>query len=408
MTSSDPMRVRDGSNDNYIYANYVDRSGKYGFISGYSRSGETTSSGNIITYNTVTFPYPRPFFPSIRLICRNSGPCDGSTFIDYGQRLFEGSNPDREEVGAIAAGDFNGDGKSELIVAFNYDNLTKVVRTTGGRDRYLQKVLYLSRDHAVDEFATGDFDGSGKDQILTYFTHRVTGSTTIYRGNGTSSLTDHGLIYSSTHWKISAMTGGDFDGDGRSEVIAALSSFSAGSHLYHGDGTSSVINLGPLYTGTGWYFPALTAGDFDHDGKDELVSVFDRPGATRIYRGDGTSSARNYGLVYSSTIWEIPALTAGFFNGDSVPRLVTAFKHRDSNETRIYNGNGVTSATNIRIYSSTAWRVSSLSAGQFDTDSLEELATAFTWPTRNQIWAGDGTSSATNQKIFHRWSAPPW
>jgi hypothetical protein len=405
MTSGDPMRVRDGSNDNYIYGNYVDRSGKYGFISGCCNlSDEEPSSGNIITYNTVTFPYP--LFSSIELICQ-SDPCDvGSTFIDYGQRAFEGSRPDREEVGAIAAGDFNGDGKSELAVAFNYDNFTKVVRTTGGRDRHLQKVLYVSRDNAIHEFATGDFDDSGKDQILTYFRHRVTGATEIYRGNGTSSLTDHGLIYSSTNWKISAMTGGDFDGDGRSEVIAALSSFSAGNRLYHGDGTSSVINLGQIYTGTGWYFPALTAGDFDEDGKDELVSAFQNSQQTRIYRGDGTSSAINHGLVYSSKIWEVPALTADFFNGGSVPHLVTAFKHRDSYETRLYTGNGVTSATSTLIYSNTAWRVSALAAGNFDTDSLEELATAFTWPTRNQIWASDGTSSATNQKIFHRWSAP--
>jgi hypothetical protein len=404
MTSGDPLRVRDGSNDNYIYANYVDRSGKYGFISGCcNSSGEEPSSGNIITYNTVTFPYP--LFSSIELIC-TSEPCDvGSTFIDQGQRAFQGQRPNREEIGAIAAGDFNGDGKSELVVAFNYDNFTKVVRTAGGNDRHLRKVLHTSLSYSVNELATGDFTGSGKDQILTFFRHKSTGAVEIYTGNGMSSLVNRHL-YSSTIWDITAMTAGDFDGNGRSEVITAFRNEAGENRLYSGNGTTGVTNLARLFSSTRWSFPALTSGDFDHDGTDEVVAVFHRPNETRIYRGDGTSSALNHGLVYSSKIWEVPALTAGFFNGDSGPRLVTAFRHRDSDETRIYNGNGTTSATGTLIYSNTAWRVSGLAAGHFDTDSLEEAATAFTWPTRNQIWAGDGSSSATNQKIFHRWSAP--
>lgn len=405
MTSGDPMKVRDASNNNYIHDNYVDRSGKRAFIMGTSvGDDEALSSGNIIEDNTVTFPYP--LFDEIQLICTGD-PCDDSSYIDRGQKLFEGDRPDTEEVGAVTAGDFDGDGQSELVVAFNYDDLVKVVRTTGGDDRHLQEVLYTSRSFTVHEFATGDFDGSGSDQILTFFQLKSTGGTYVYRGDGLNSIVNLGRLYDSSVWDVTAMTAGDFDGDGESESIVALRRNSDGeSRIYRGNGTSSILNLGQLYSSPYWHIPAMTAGDFNGDGQDELLSALHCAAETRIYRGDGTSSALNYARIYTSSAWDVPAMAAGYFDGGSVPQLVTAFKQRNGEETRLYNGNGVNSATNSRFYTNSNWRVSALAAGQFDGYAPHELATAFTWSTRTQIWAGDGTSSATNRGVFYRWSAP--
>lgn len=404
MTSGDPMRVRDASNNNQIYDNYVDRSGTYGFISGFKGEGESLSNGNVIRDNTITFPYP--LFDSIELICKTH-PCDESTFIDGGQKLFDGSRPTAEDVGAIAAGDFDGDGKSELVVAFNYGNFVKVVRTTGGDDRHLQKVLYTSPFYTIHGFATGDFDGSSKDQLLTFLRLRSTGRTEIYRGDGLTSILNHGRIYESTIWDVTAMTAGDFDGDGVSESIIAFNKHAGGeTRLYRGDGTSSILNLGQFYSSIIWDITALTSGDFNNDGWDELLSAFHRSSETRIYRGNGISSAINEGFIYSSTVWNIPALAAGYFNAEPTPQLVTAFKNRNHEETRLYQGNGLTSATNEPFYDSIVWRVSGLASGYFDDGPSELLATAFTWPTRTQIWAGDGGTSTTNKRVFHRWSAP--
>lgn len=402
MTSGDPIRVRDDSNNNEIYDNYVTHSGFEAFISPYKGEGEKSCSGNMIDNNTVTFSYPSS--NSIELIHYSKDP--GSTYIDNGQTFFHGSRSTTEEVGATAAGDFDGDGRSELVVAFNYDDFTIVARSNGGSSRHLNNLLYVSPSFSIHEFATGDFKGSGSDQILTFFRLRANDKTFVYHGNGSSSLTSGGKIYTSTTWDVTAMTAGDFDGDGIDESVIALKASDNETRLYRGNGVSSILNLGKFYTSYGvWSVPAMTAGDFNNDGKDELISALHKSSETRIYRGNATSSALNYGYFYSSSSWDIPAMAAGNYGDGTTPQLVTAFKLKSTGKVDIYNGD-TTSATGNRIYTSSSWDVSGLAAGVFGTGSSDMLTTAFTRPSATQIWAGNGTSSATSDKTFHRWVKP--
>ena len=124
------------------------------------------------------------------------------------------------------------------------------------------------------------------------------------------------------------------------------------TRLYRGNGTSSILNLSGtngFYSSERWVVPAMTASDFNNDGRDEIISAFHSASETRIYRGNGISSALNYGYFYSSTIWNIPALAVGSYRNGSTPQLVTAFVKKNKDETRIYHGDGVTSATNRRF-----------------------------------------------------------
>lgn len=405
MTSGDPMRVRDASNNNHFYNNYVDTSGRYAFISGYSNTSknEQTSRDNVIENNTITFPYPS--FSSIALTCTSS-PCDNSHFVDRGQRFFYGVKA-AETVGAMTSGDFNGDGQSEQIVALNYShpftpNFTKVVRTTGGSDRHLSKLLYLSTSYSIHAMSSGDYDGNGTDEVLTFLRRSSDGRSEIYSGNGRTSILNNGRLYWSDYWDILAMGSGDFNGDGKAEVITSFMSPGGENRLYRGDGSTTITGFGRIYTSTYWRVTSLTAGDFDTNGKDELVSAFHSPDVVRLYKGNGLSSAINYGYFYSSPYWTIPAVSAGYFESTSYPTLVTSFKLKSTGETRIYHGSDK-GAAGSQIYSSTSWDARHLSSGQFNNGSTAELVTAFTASNRTQIWASNGTTRATGAGIFHRW-----
>ena len=67
--------------------------------------------------------------------------------------------------------------------------------------------------------------------------------------------------------------------------------------------------------------------------------------------------------IYSSTYWDVHAMTAEDLDGDGTAGLVTGFFHPTSGggELRIYTGNGVTSATNGGyFYSSTTKDVAAM------------------------------------------------
>lgn len=201
LVSGDPIRVRDQSSNNNIYNNYADRVGQKAFLSSWhnASTGEQSSHSNKVKGNIVTFPYKTS--SNIELTAK-LGSGDVSTFIDQGQKYFHGTQIVSEEVGATAAGDFNGDGLDELLIAFNYDSFTKVVKATGGEGKYLKDVLYISPSFKIVDLAAGDFVGEGKDEIITAFELRSTGRTDIYRGDADTNLLDHGKYIPMTKQRL--------------------------------------------------------------------------------------------------------------------------------------------------------------------------------------------------------------
>ncbi|WP_444919462.1 right-handed parallel beta-helix repeat-containing protein [Microbulbifer sp. CnH-101-G] len=404
LVSGDPIRVRDRSSDNRIYNNYADRAGQRAFLSSWHNSvnGEQASYNNVVENNIVTFPYTTS--ENIDLTANLVGSGDESTFVDEGQKYFHGAQIDSEEVVATAAGDFDGDGVDELLVAFNYGTFSKVVRAIGGQGKYLKDVLYISPYLNVTDFAVGNFSERGKDEVITAFELDGSKYTIVFRGDGESSLLNYGLIYSSERVKVSAMTSGDFDGDGVSEVVTALKVNSDETKVFRGDGVRSILNLGSLYSLNNWDVTAMTSGDFSGVGRDQVITAYKSSFGTRIYRGEGTSSVVNYGYFYSSFQWAVSDMEANRYNNSVVPSLVTAFRHESSGDVKIYNADGINSATTHSFYDSTIWDISVLTSGVFDKNGEVSLVTSFTtsFLTHTQIWAGNGTTSALNNGIFHR------
>jgi hypothetical protein len=148
--------------------------------------------------------------------------------------------------------------------------------------------------------APGDFDGDGNPDLLArypwYGYDGLHYDLYLYSGNGTGGWLG-GARLVATNWGgvDRIFSPGDFDGDGNSDVLTR-SSTTGYLYLWSGDGAGGL--LGSRQVGSGWdvFSQLFGAGDFDGDGKGDILAVtpsgqpaiaFGQPGDLRLYRGNG-------------------------------------------------------------------------------------------------------------------------
>ena len=408
LSSGDPFKVRDGSNNNVFHDNYVTRAGDTGFLLLCGEPGEAPSTGNAIDQNVVTFPYPPR--SSIALIYKCNNVNDQA--IDLGQRFFHGLSSD-ESFGAMATGDFRGNGQNELVVALNYSSFSIVLRTDNGAkprtNRHLSKVVHVGGFNGpITAMTAGDYDGDGTHELLTATLRIPLGSTFVTRSNPMDG--EIGQTIFQGNGTILAMTSGDFGGIGHDVVI---SSFLQGNqnYLYRGDGKNSLTNLGTIFASTSWRVTSMTSGDFDGDGRDELVNAqqYQPSTYTRLSRGNGTTSAINFGDLYQSSTYAVRAVAGGYFESTAYPTLITAlWRHSDGFNNVYHHGYSSSPISGTNVFAS-LWDVADLHSGQYHTSAVEEVVAAFqntVNPTGSEVHPGDGTTSLYNYGTFHKWDWP--
>ncbi len=142
----------------------------------------------------------------------------------------------------VAAGDINGDGLPDLLVACSGRNKLCVLQNTfsGGSLSFASRVDF-SAGLAPAGLATGDLDGDGKVDVVV--TNSSSSSVTIFR-NASSSTT---ISSSTLATGVSVATGtgpigvniGDLDGDKMPDIVVA-------NNASHGGNTISILKNYPL------------------------------------------------------------------------------------------------------------------------------------------------------------------
>ncbi len=191
---------------------------------------------------------------------------------------------------AIASGDFNGDGNTDLIVT----GKGSISILLGNGDGTFQPPLVSTITGTATYIVVADFNGDGKADIaINAF------GVEILFGNGYGTFQSNPLSIAGSS---SVFAVGDFSGDGIPDFIAT-----SGVYIGNGDGTFEAIS-GSLVT-----FSAVSVGDFNGDGKTDVVMT-EYEGFTHAYtlsvglsQGDGTFS---WGPAFGS-FSTLPVLTIG-------------------------------------------------------------------------------------------------
>lgn len=173
---------------------------------------------------------------------------------------------------SIAVGDFNGDGISDLTTANggldNEGNGNVSVLLGDGAGSFSPAQSFDIGDKNVPfSVKVGDFNNDGKDDLVTANSGN---NVSLLLGDGIGGFSNPQRFTAETGFLGNSLTLGDFNGDGKKDL--ATVSFDEVSVLL-GDGNGGISDGQKFSLEGGSALLSVTAGDFNDDGKDDLVTA---------------------------------------------------------------------------------------------------------------------------------------
>lgn len=289
--------------------------------------------------------------------------------------------PIQNYPGEVAIGDFNSDGKPDIVTPNYADtggSLTVLFGDGTGKFSAPVSVRAGSNPHGV---AVGDFNNDGRQDLVTanYAAHTTV---SVMMGYGTgyfSSPVDYQAGPDAFH-----VTVGDFNGDGKQDLAVADRDRYGGKivSVLIGDGTGRFG--APTSYAVGTLPSAIEAGDINRDGRQDLIVGNTGSNTVSVLLGDGTgkfAAARNFYIKGAGT------LAVGDFNRDGNPDVVGSGYDGMNVSVLLGDGKGNFGApTNYTM----PWYVNAVAIGDFDGDRVPDVAATLAG-NQVKVLIGDGT-----------------
>ena len=208
---------------------------------------------------------------------------------------------------------FNGDGKIDLAFANTTGN-TLSVMLGNGDGTFAARKNSTTEGNPCNAIAA-DFNHDGKMDLA--YTTQIDNQVHILPGNGDGTFGTQAVY--ATAKNPGYLTVGDFRGVGETDLavtyrLGSETQYQCSILLNNGDGTFAP----GIYTPLGGYAETTLAGDFNGDGKTDLVITEGAMTNVMLSDGDGTFTP----LVKYNSRYGPYALVAADFNGDGKADLV--------------------------------------------------------------------------------------
>ena len=203
-------------------------------------------------------------------------------------------------------GDFNGDGKSDLLFLNDTTPRRRGLADERHAGRARPQVGTINAAGGWPSQDTGDFNGDGKTDLL--FLNDTTHGVAVWQMNGRRSQPSAliGTINAAGGWHYDEL--GDFNGDGKTDMLL-LNDTTHGVAVWQMNGTQVETSpqVGTINAAAGWHFQDV--GDFNGDGKSDLLLFNDTNHGVAVWQMNGTQVELNpqVGTINAAGGWHYMA-----------------------------------------------------------------------------------------------------
>jgi hypothetical protein len=241
--------------------------------------------------------------------------------------------------------------------------------------------------------AEGDYNGDSKSDLAVVNTGSNTVAVFLGDGNGSFTAAPGGAFASGGSDPL-FVASGKFNADTVADLVVVNQSGSVAVFLSNGDGTFAAAPDSPF--SSGGTAVSVAVGNFNADTLPDLVVVNIGTNNLAVFlgNGDGTFAAAP-DSPFSSGGLQPRKVVVGNFNADTMADL--AVQNFDSNNVAVFLGNGAGSFTAApgSPFGSGGNTPNSMAEGDFNADTLPDLAVTNSGSSNVAVFLGDGDGTFT-------------
>lgn len=301
---------------------------------------------------------------------------------------------------ASASADFNGDGIPDLVVVNSQDSPATFSVLLGRGDGSFGARIDTQPVGGALAVATGDFNNDGKmDVVLAMPAFGGAGGVDVFIGNGDGTFVEGGLApYTTLINTPKAIVTGDFNGDGHTDfAVANFASNDVTVYLARTDNSGTFIP--PLVTFPVGNAPVAIAAGVLKTSLD-LVVANSADNTVTVLTNDGAGNFTGSGAFATGGLPE--GIAIGDYDGDGKQDVATANFNDSQISVLLGNGDGTLKAQTA--FSTGVEQPNGISTADFNGDGEADLVVSNsgtntvsmllgrndgTFPTHAEYWAGN-------------------